>query len=151
MQGEIRAKGMVKVVLRLVSLHGAPLFMRSDNGSEFVNRAILEWVAQAAIATALSEPGKPWQLGSDESFNGKFLDKCLSLEWFRSRKEAAVIIEAWRRDYNAVLPRRRVDYVTPHEFKLHQRVLPNRPFSIAIARSKNSSTRVKRMKHSRWC
>jgi len=43
------------------------------------------------------EPGKPWQNGTDESFNGELRDECLSLEWFRSRREAAVVIEAWRR------------------------------------------------------
>jgi putative transposase len=43
------------------------------------------------------EPGKPWQNGTDESFNGELRDECLSLEWFRSHREAAVVIEAWRR------------------------------------------------------
>lgn len=51
---------------------------------------------------ALSESGKPWQNGADESFNGKFRDECLSLEWFRTRTEAMVVIEQWRRHYNAV-------------------------------------------------
>jgi putative transposase len=46
----------------------------------------LEWIAQAGIATALSDTGKPWQNGPDESFNGKCRDECLSLEWFRSRR-----------------------------------------------------------------
>lgn len=82
--GSIRSKRVIEVLSRLVSLHGAPLFMRSDNGPEFVSHAILEWIAQAGIATSLSDPGKPWQNGTDESFNGKFRDECLSLEWFRS-------------------------------------------------------------------
>jgi len=51
-----------------------------------------------------------------ESFNGKFRDECLSLEWFRSRAEAKVIIEAWRRHYNAVRPHSSLDYLTPNEF-----------------------------------
>ncbi len=45
------------------------------------------------------DPGKPWQNGVGESFNGKFRDECLSLEWFLSRAEAKVVIEAWRRHY----------------------------------------------------
>lgn len=88
---------MVEVLSRLVSIHGAPLFMRSDNGREFVGHAILEWTSQAGIAPALSDPSKPWQNGADKSFNSKLRDECLSLKWFRSRKEAAVIIEAWRK------------------------------------------------------
>ena len=73
----------------------------------------------------LNDPGKPWQNGTDESFNGKLRDECLSLEWFRSRREAAVIIEAWRRHYNAVRPHSSLNYMTPHEFKKHNPVYPN--------------------------
>ena len=64
---------------------------------EFVSRAILKWAAQNGMDMALSDPGKPWQNGADESFNGKFRDECLSLEWFRTRTEAKVVIEQWRR------------------------------------------------------
>jgi putative transposase len=124
--GSIRSKRVVDVLSRLVSLHGAPLFLRSDNGPEFVSSALLEWISQSGIATALSDPGKPWQNGDDESFNGKFRDECLSLEWFRSRREAAAVIEAWRRHYNAVRPHSSLNYMTPHEFKQHNPVHPNR-------------------------
>jgi putative transposase len=124
--GSIRSKRVIAVLSRLISLHGAPMFLRSDNGPEFVSHAILEWIAQAGIATALNDPGKPWQNGADESFNGKFRDECLSLEWFRSRKEAAVIIEAWRRHYNAVRPHSSLAYLTPHEFKQQHPPIPNR-------------------------
>jgi len=117
--GAIRSKRVIDVLSRLVSVHGAPLYLRSDNGPEFVSLAILEWIAQAGIATALNDPGKPWQNGADESFNGKLRDECLSLEWFRSRKEAAVLIEAWRRHYNTVRPHSSLNYLTPHEFKQH--------------------------------
>ncbi|CAG9262811.1 hypothetical protein BCEP4_2700001 [Burkholderia cepacia] len=57
----------------------APRYLRSDNGPEFVSRAILKWAAQNGMDLALSDPGKPWQNGADESFNGKFRDECLSL------------------------------------------------------------------------
>lgn len=62
------------------------------------------------------DPGKPWQNGANESFNGRFRDECLSLEWFRSLREARVIIEAWRRHYNEVRPHSRLGYRTPIEF-----------------------------------
>jgi putative transposase len=114
--GSIRSKRVIEVLSRLVSVHGAPLFMRSDNGPEFVSHAILEWIAQSGIATALSDPGKPWQNGADESFNGKFRDECLSLEWFRSRAEARAIIETWRRHYDEVRPHSSLGYLTPKEF-----------------------------------
>jgi putative transposase len=76
----------------------------------------LSWIVAQGIGTALIEPGKPWQNGVTESFNGKFRDECLSLEWFRSRAEAKVIIEAWRRHYNNVRPHSSLGYLTPTEF-----------------------------------
>ena len=109
---------MIEVLSRLVSVHGAPVALRSDNGPEFVSRAILKWLVESGIHTAHIDPGKPWQNGTDESFNGKFRDECLSLEWFRSREEARVVIETWRRHYNRVRPHSSLDYLTPNEFKL---------------------------------
>ena len=93
------------------------MFLRSDNGPEFVSKALLSWIVAQGIGTALIEPGKPWQNGVTESFNGKFRDECLSLELFRSRAEAKVIIETWRRHYNEVRPHMSLQYQTPAEFK----------------------------------
>ena len=103
--GRIRSARVIEVLSRLVSERGAPAFLRSDNGPEFVSKALLSWIAAQGIATALIEPGKPWQNGVSESFNGKFRDECLSLEWFRSRAEAKVVIEIWRRRAPAFEPR----------------------------------------------
>lgn len=115
--GSIRSARVIEVLARLVSEHGAPRYLRSDNGSEFVSHAILEWLGKEKIETALIDPGKPWQNGADESFNGKFRDECLSLEWFRSREEARVVIETWRRHYNHVRPHSSLKDLTPIEFK----------------------------------
>ena len=101
---------------RLISERGAPLYLRSDNGPEFVARALLEWMADQGIETALIDPGKPWQNGVGESFNGKFRDECLSLEWFLSRAQAKVVIEAWRRHFNEVRPHSSIGYLTPAAF-----------------------------------
>ena len=91
--GRIRSGKIVDELSRLVSLHGAPRHIRSDNGPEFVSSAVLKWLTRNEIDTAFIDPGKPWQNGADESFNGKFRDECLNLEWFRSRAEAKIVIE----------------------------------------------------------
>ena len=91
-------------VSQLVSTRGAPRYLRSDNGPEFISTAVLRWVTDEGIETAHNAPGKPWQNGTNESFNGKFGDECLSMEWFRTRREAATTIETWRQHYNAVRP-----------------------------------------------
>ena len=114
--GSIRSKRVIEVLAKLVSVRGAPRFLRSDNGPEFVSAAVLRWVTESGIETAFIAPGKPWQNGTDESFNGKFRDECLDMEWFRSRAEAVVVIETWRQHYNEVRPHSSLGYLTPNEF-----------------------------------
>ena len=75
------------------------------------------WFDMAGIATALNDPGKPWQHGADESFNGKLRDECLSPEWCRHRIDATHVIEQWRRHYNEVRPHSSLGDQTPAEFK----------------------------------
>jgi hypothetical protein len=118
--GGIRSSRVIEVLTQLVSVHGAPRFLRSDNGPEFVAAAILRWLDDAGIDTALIDPGKPWQNATDESFNGKFRDEYLSLQWFHNRIDARVGIEQWRRHYNQVRPHSSLGYLTPVEFKATQ-------------------------------
>lgn len=115
--GSIRSKRVIEVLSQLISVHGAPQYLRSDNGPEFVSRAILSWLAAANIDTALIDPGSPWQNGLNESFNGKFRDECLSMEWFRNRIDAKIVIENWLRHYNEIRPHSSLGQLTPHEFK----------------------------------
>ena len=115
--GSIRSGRVIETLARLVSVHGAPRYLRSDNGPEFVATAVLRWLQAAQIETAFIDPGKPWQNGTDESFNGKFRDECLTIEWFRNRLEAQVGIERWRRHYNDERPHMSLGDLTPAEFK----------------------------------
>jgi len=115
--GGIRSGRVIEVLAQLVSVHGVPRYLRSDNGPEFVARAILRWLQAAQIETAFIDPGKPWQNSANESFNGKFRDQHLSLQWFRNRTEAKVSIEQWRRHYNEVRPHSSLGYLTPAAFK----------------------------------
>ena len=110
-----RREHEIEQLAKLVSVHGAPRYMRSDNGPEFVATAVLRWLTEEGIETAHIAPGKPWQNGTDEGFNGRFRDECLNLEYFRSRAEA-VAIETWRRHYNEVRPHSSLGYLTI-EFK----------------------------------
>jgi len=125
--GRIRSPRVIEVLSRLVSERGAPRYLRSDNGPEFVSRALLKWITDQGIETALIDPGKPWQNGTTESFNGKFRDECLSLEWFRSRSEAKAVIETWRRHFNEVRPHSSLGYMTPAEFVAS---IANQPASV---------------------
>ncbi|EMG38433.1 transposase [Desulfocurvibacter africanus PCS] len=115
--GSIRSGRVIEVLARLVSERGAPRHLRSDNGPEFVSRALLHWAAKENLDIALIDPGKPWQNGTAESFNGKFRDECLSMEWFRSRAEAKVVIEKWRRHYNEVRPHSSLGNMIPQAYR----------------------------------
>jgi len=126
--GSIRSHRVIEILAQLISVHGAPRYIRSDNGPEFVARAILRWLGQANIETAYIDPGKPWQNAAGESFNGKFRDECLSLEWFRNRIDAKIVIEDWRRHYNETRPHSSLGYLTPAEFKqLSSKTHPEEP------------------------
>ena len=98
-------------------MSGLDLLLRRYYGPEFVAAAILRWLVDAHIDTALIDPGKPWQNATDESFNGKLRDEYPSLQWFRNRVDAKVGIEEWRRHYNDVRPHSSLGYLTPAEFK----------------------------------
>ena len=78
--------------------------------------AILKCLAGSELDTAHIDPGTPWQNATHERFNDKFRGACLSLEWFRRREEAKVLIESWRAHYNEVRPHCSLGSLTPREF-----------------------------------
>jgi len=114
--GSIRSGRVIEVLSKLISVRGAPKVLRSDNGPEFISRAVLHWVHAAEFETAPIDPGKPWQNGANESFNGKFRDECLGMQWFKNRIDAKVAIEDWRRMYNGVRPHSSLNNLTPAEY-----------------------------------
>ena len=101
------------VLKELIVRHGAPRAIRCDNGGEFLAETLQKDLARRGIKLANIEPGKPWQNGSNESFNGTFRKECLNAEIFASLMEARVVIERWRRRYNERRPHSSQNYLTP--------------------------------------
>jgi putative transposase len=99
--------------------YGTPAYLRSDNGSEFVARCLQDWLAEQGTRPLFIDPGCPWQNGKCESFNGRFREECLDMEWFDSLKEAQLVVEAWREHYNTERPHSSLGYLTPVEFIQH--------------------------------
>jgi transposase InsO family protein len=110
------ASDVIRVLDRLVIERGAPRFIRSDNGPEFVARAVQEWIAERGFETLYIAPGSPWENPYSESFNSRFRDEFLNRESFTSLLEAKVLGEEYRRDYNQERPHSSLDYQTPDEF-----------------------------------
>ncbi len=92
---------------------GPPKFIRSDNGPEFIAEQLRVWLSKLDVKTLYIEPGSPWENGYIESFNGKLRDELLNGELFFNLREAKVIIENWRRDYNTIRPHSSLGYRPP--------------------------------------
>jgi len=110
------AKAVCGVLAEVVGQRGAPGHIRSDNGPEFIARAIRAWVAGAGPEALYIEPGAPWENGYAESFNSKVRDELLNAEEFSSPLEARVLGREWRRSYNEERPHSSLGYRTPAEF-----------------------------------
>jgi putative transposase len=109
----LKAVDVIDVLSDLFILRGLPEHVRSDNGPEFVAQALQEWIAAVGAKTAYIAPGSPWENGYVESFNARMRDELLNGEIFYSLKEAQIIIEGWRRHYNAVRPHASLGYRPP--------------------------------------
>jgi putative transposase len=90
-----------------------PDYLRSDNGPEFTARAVRGWLSRVGVKTLYIEPGSPWENGYNESFNGKLRDELLNGEVFYTLKEAQILIERWRREYNTARPHSALGYRPP--------------------------------------
>jgi transposase InsO family protein len=110
------ARDVIAVLQRIVSQRGAPRYVRSDNGPEFVARALRDWLAASGITTLYIDPGAPWQNGYIESFNGKLRDEVLSMEVFDSVAEAIVLVEDYRQSYNNHRPHSALKNLPPAVF-----------------------------------
>jgi transposase InsO family protein len=111
-----KAVDVVAELERLEAIHGAPQFMRSDNGPEFIAGRVTGWLKTQGSLTAFIEPGAPWQNAYIESFHSRLEDELLGGELFCSLTEAQVVIGGWVDDYNQSRPQRSLDKLTPNEF-----------------------------------
>jgi putative transposase len=106
---------VVRVLEQLATDRGVPNAIVLDNGPELTGRALDQWAYGRGVQLRFIQPGKPVQNAFAESFVGRLRDECLNEHWFTSLADARRIVEAWRRDYNAVRPHSGLGYRTPIE------------------------------------
>ena len=109
----LRSDDVLHCLTDLMSRHGPTEHIRSDNGPEFVARNVRTLLTRLGVKTLYIEPGSPWENGYCESFNSKLRDELLEEEQFSTLYEAQVLIERWRRHYNAIRPHSSLGYRPP--------------------------------------
>ncbi len=109
----LRSADVLLWLRKAIEEHGAPQYLRSDNGSEFMAKIVQQWLSENRIRTLYIEPGSPWQNGFVESFHGRFRDECLNREQLWTLTEARVVIEDYRREYNQFRPHSKLGYQSP--------------------------------------
>ena len=110
---KLKAIDVIDVLSDLFILRGVPGHIRSDNGPEFVAKAVQEWITAVGAKTAYITPGSPWENGYVESFNARLRDELLDGEIFYTLREAQIVIESWRRHFNTIRPHESLDYKPP--------------------------------------
>lgn len=112
----LKAQDVLHWLQQAIEQQGAPKYIRSDNGSEFIAKIVQRWLKQNQIKTIYIEPGSPWQNGFVESFHGRFRDECLNREQLWTLTEARVVVGDYRKQYNQIRPHSRLDYESPAAF-----------------------------------
>jgi len=116
----LRAKDVVSTLEYLFEVRGEPEFIRSDNGPEFIAEAVRGWLAVGGAKTLYIAPGSPWENAYSETFNSRLRDELLDRETFETLKDAKVIVEDHRLDYNHRRPHSSLGYRTPADFAAAQ-------------------------------
>ena len=120
----ITSREVIETLRYLFEVRGMPEHIRSDNGPEFIAKALRTWLAESGVKTLYIEPGAPWQNGFNESFNGKLRDELLNGELFTSLTEAKLVTEDYRLEYNHRRPQSSLGYETPAAYAARVRGLP---------------------------
>ena len=107
---------VVRALKKLIGKHGVPEHVRCDNGPEFVSATLCGWASRAKIGTLFIEPGSPWENGITESYHARLRDEVLDREEFASLRQAKVLLEIWRQQYNDERPHGALGYKTPAAF-----------------------------------
>jgi transposase InsO family protein len=112
----ITGDDVIGILAAIMVERGVPAHIRSDNGPEFIARAVRSWLKTIGTSTLFIQPGSPWENAYIESFNSRLRDELLNGELFVGLAEARYLIERWRVGYNTARPHSSLEYRTPAEF-----------------------------------
>jgi len=112
----VTADRVVDILTNLFLTRGVPRHIRSDNGPEFIARAIRRHGEQAGLEMLYIEPGSPWENGFAESFFSRLRDELLNCEEFANLAEARWFAKRRQEEHNHERPHSSLGYQTPAEF-----------------------------------
>ncbi len=109
----LKAADVVALVSEAMAIRGVPRHIRSDNGPEFIARALGRFLAAAEVETLYIEPGSPWENGYAESFHSRLRDELLDAEILTGLRDAKALAAGWKNEYNHRRPHSSLGYRTP--------------------------------------
>ena len=128
----------MRELTHLVAVHGKPATIVSDNGTELTSNAVLSWAGEAEIDWHYIAPGKPQQIGTIESFNGRMRDELLNETLFTSLAHAREAVATWADDYNTGRPHSSLGYATPAAHAARLRLAASRPVATVAGDGDNT-------------
>jgi len=108
----LNSHDVVRLLSQLIERRGALSIIKSDNRPELVAQHLQEWLEGRRIDPNYIEPGSRWPDGHIESFIGVLRDGCLNRWVFASVREARLVVESWRREYNEERPHGVLNQIT---------------------------------------
>lgn len=114
----ITSQEVIEVLDYLSLKRGMAEYIRSDNGPEFIAKAVKAWLDKNGARSIYINPGSPWENSYIESFHGKLRDECLNQEIFSSIEQAGIVLENWRQEYNNYRPHSSLGGLSPLEYLL---------------------------------
>ena len=109
----ITAEQVIDQLDQAIAAYGKPSFIRSDNGPEFIAKAIEAYLQKCQINTIYIAPGSPWENPFVESFHGRLRNECLDRETFGHLLEARAVLAEFREHYNYKRPHSALKYQAP--------------------------------------
>lgn len=112
----ITADKVLDILTNLFLTRGVPKYIRSDNGPEFIAKAIQRYGEQVGLEMLYIEPGSPWENGFAESFFSRLRDELLNVEEFMNLAEARWFAKHRLHEHNEERPHSSLGYRTPSAF-----------------------------------
>ena len=114
--GTLTGADVRRIMAQVIGRRGAPTRIRSDNRSEFICAALVDWLPGVGAKSIPIAAASPWENGYIESFHSRLRDEFLERVEFETVAHARAKGKWFRREYNTVRPHSSLDCATPKEF-----------------------------------